>query len=268
MESEPGKGHEKNVQLHADEQKTREIDVEAVHVKEVSQFAGKKEPELFIGMRLIVECKKSETHAWVFFTRPYQYEIRPSIGEFQTFDFLEVLSNGKISLLDQAADEFGMPHLHYSRFNRQANTYSEVKLQKLQGQPSKPTKSEIFEAQNQLMKYMNYSNEQEAKKISRDVTRRDVLFNFLAIAFDGLLYEATLDDGKLALRRKNHVLLESRTQKGEYYQSCMIDVVSASWFPRYLKLLEKDVDEILSYFRTNRRKMIHKVESLIDAFSP
>jgi hypothetical protein len=241
-----------------DASKTREIDVSAIHVREPKQLVlrSKKSP-FFLEFRLALECKKSDTHAWIFFTRPEIVTI--GIGDGQTDDFLNIFSKGKKSFLN----ELQIPTLHYSRFKRAARTYCEVKYQ---GQSS--GKSEIFEASNQLAKFLSFDMERERKTIAETTSSRDVMFYFAAVIFEGKLYEAIVKKGKLQLTRKDHVLLKTgiRSKVRERYFDIVIDVVTTDGISRYLKCLEEDTKILFSCFMSNRKKLESKADDLMEFF--
>jgi hypothetical protein len=243
--------------LDVDENKTREIDVTAVHLSEVHQFtpvSRRRHGALYVGTRLAVECKKSDTHAWVFFTRPEPLSIE--IGDGQTLDFLKFISRGNKGFLDGLR----LPSLHYQKMRRVARTYAEVKFE---GHSS--GKSEIFEASNQLMKYAAYEIEGVGKRVSPRSSNPDIHFHFLAIVFDGRLYEAIVEGGKLRLARREHILLNSRRHlKTGEYQEYMIDVVTAKGFPHYLKDLNNDIKRTRLFFSANKDKLEKKAEQFME----
>jgi len=134
--------------LDEDENKTREIDIFARHeFSDVQALGEPKKPPFFVDIYAAVECKKSLTHAWVFFTR--EKLITVNFGKDQVTDFLEARLRGKKRLLD----DHDLPILQHRSFERVARTYTRVKLQREQYEGQKPDKNDIFEASNQLMKY-------------------------------------------------------------------------------------------------------------------
>jgi len=247
--------------LDEDENKTRRIDIYAIHETEMRQFVGKREPEFFVGARLLVECKKSDTHAWVFFTR--REYARPEPGDGQIFDFLEVLSKGKKKFLDELTDLFPWGKLHYDRFKRIGHTYAEVKFQGKGKESSE--RQEIFEASNQLMKYASYEIQKESERIAGDTSNRNVLFLFPAIAFDGMLYEAIVKGGKTRLFKRAHILLETSrySKQSGGISSYLIDVVAKDELPQYLRSLNKDIDVIRHFFSSKEEKLAEKADVYI-----
>jgi len=98
--------------LDEDENKTRETDIFAIHETDIDQLRIKPEPLIFVSTNMVAECKKSTTHAWVFFTRPK--ETPPGFGEDQTIDFVEARSQRRKRLFDIVP----LPPLHYDGFQR------------------------------------------------------------------------------------------------------------------------------------------------------
>jgi hypothetical protein len=192
----------------------------------------------------------------VFFTRPDPYL---SIGYGQVLDFLQVFSQGKRRFLDD--DKVDLPRLHYDRFRKIAHTYSEVKIQ---GQSS--GKSEIFEASNQIMKFISYEFGETSKEIAKDLSNRDIYFIFPLIVFDGRLFEAVVRKNKLRLNAAPHLLLEASGHAFGIRRpvNYLIDVVAKPFLKEYLSLLNQDISVLLKYFKSNERALAEKAEELVD----
>jgi len=255
--------------LDEDEDKTREIDIFAIHMTEADQFMTEPRSPFFIATDMIAECKKSSTSVWALFTR---FEPPPiGFGEDQILDFLDVHSKGKTSLFDIV----DLPNLHYNKFTRIARTYTEVPLSKKSSQPARDKRGSsgkqlIFDASNQLMKYaaMEVQNWHDTK--ARDLSRRDIVFFFLAIVFDGRLYEATLRRGSMKLKRRSHLLLHtarySKLQKEPCYY--LIDVVTRSHLPEYLRLIDSDIQVLRSFFKSKEDQLLDKADAEMKVLEP
>jgi len=243
--------------LDEDEGKTREIDILAMHNSEADQYLIEPKSPFFMATDLAVECKKTDTHAWIFFTR--QKATPPGFGSGQTLDFLEVFSKGKKNFFEPS----DLPKLHYDSFNRIAHTYTEVKLQ---GEASQ--KSEIFEASNQLTKYAAYFMHDWNERISNDVSRRDIIFLFVAIAFEGKLYEAIVERGALSLHSRDNILLAvaRRSKVKEGFSYYLIDVVTKNHFHKYLEALNKDIEKLRDFVYANEKEFASKAENEVKGF--
>ena len=72
-----------------DRDELRSVDILAFHHPTASDF--KKHEPVGFSPRLVIECKKSATHAWVFFTRPEKTKFFPMSGHI--YDFPEAFSS-------------------------------------------------------------------------------------------------------------------------------------------------------------------------------
>jgi hypothetical protein len=108
--------------------------------------------------------------------------------------------------------------------------------------------------------------ERERKSIGRSTSSRDVLFYFVAILFEGRLYEAIVEGGKLRLTRRNHIMLVTKARTTEYFSDFKIDVVAVEGLSQYLQLLEEDVKSLRGYFTYNRSKLEKKADDLMAFF--
>jgi effector-binding domain-containing protein len=192
---------------------------------------------------LPIECKKSNTHSWVFYTRPRipmnsiymkgQYET--TIPELKTFSSESFEWNFEQKILEL---------LHYRKFERIAIAYDEIKKEKFQkGENTEKGRREIFEATNQLVKFVSYElhgTERRISNLPESLPKREnIIIHFPIIVFDGDMYEASFTSGELKLEETNHVLLSThfRCPYCKEVRSFTIDVVHRSYFDEYLKLL-------------------------------
>jgi hypothetical protein len=129
----------------------------------------------------VVECKKSEKFAWVFFTRPFKFEPFEIDGQY--LDSLQCLTKkSENSLLDVFLFD---NCLHYSHFSRVAVAYSEFMLNPTGVEKNEKHKREIFETQNQLKKYLNSQYEQFMKYNLR-LDHTPFYLYFPCVVLDGL----------------------------------------------------------------------------------
>lgn len=261
-----------NTQYYFDEEgkQGRDIDIYAVPLDvETDTKLVEMEKKLLpfrLRTELVIECKKIETHAWVFYNRhnpPISgYHIS---GQFKT----SVPKPRKFS-----TDSFGWAlekclALHYYKFERVAIAYEEIKKTKLEKENKKrktqkenPSRREIFEAINQLRKFtcdemhQIFSRISKLPKLSSD--RELIVIFFPIIAFDGDMFEVTFDSDKPKLERKNHILLAThyRCPYCHEVESFLIDVVHRSYFSEFMKILKADFYEV-------RKNMLQKHEELV-----
>jgi hypothetical protein len=192
-----------------------------------------------IRLELAIECKKSETHAWVFYTRPripmsYIYmegQLTTTFPKRKTFS---------AESSEWFFETECMP-LHYDSFNRIAIAYDELKKAKLE--KSESHRREIFGATNQLVKFVNYLNHKTESRLSelpKDSPYRErIMILFPIIVFDGDLFEVFLDSGEPRLWKTKHILLSTH----QYCPYCKesksftIDIVHRSYFDEFTDML-------------------------------
>jgi hypothetical protein len=240
-----------------DEDKTREIDIYAVHRSSVFTDERIRREIFAVTSNLIIECKKATTHAWVFFTRPRPSDWGQGPPDGHTFDFLEAFSNGKQSFLDLLR----LPKTHYDRFPRVAYNYVEAKLRKdIRGEGGS-----IFEAQNQLWKCLTYNCKTWREMFEKDRSSRHVAVFFPAIVLDGELFEATGPSTNVRLTRRHHMLLSfsRRSKPLGSVKSFLVDVVKKESLRHYLKMLELDITATRKYFSANRTEFASNAGALV-----
>lgn len=239
-----------------DEGKLRDIDIRADRYEEAFP--------LFLSTSLVIECKKDESFAWVFFTRPFDFG-----QEYVNGQYLDELQIGCKSSRPTQLRELvlGKSEFHYENFKRVAVAYDAF--------PIKPKKSsyeqkkrEIFEAQNQLKKYICSTNEQTMKEKYDGLFRFD--FYFPCIVFQGQMYEAQLDRGKVELTPKRHILLTTqyRPSYSIWEQLYLIDVVNRTHFRTYLGKVRKNIKSLQKNLAKHEKTLTRRLEEAQDLIQP
>jgi len=158
--------------------------------------------------------------------------------------------------------------LHYSSFERVANTYAEIRYQ---GHRSK--KSEIFEAKHQLMKFIDYDIVQLLRRL--EDRGFDPLTNHLmwlyhpVIVFDGRMFEAIIKNGAIKLFERKHLLLTT-AYSPSYVKDFpntetpdlpyLIDVVRKDYFGDFLGILEEEYATVWKCISDNIKKLSQKAK--------
>ena len=243
-----------------DEGKSREIDIYAIHESSFyEEEETLKRTDIFpITSAMVVECKKSSSHAWVFFTRPQpiDWEYGPPNGH--TVDFLQALTGGKQSFLSQVP----LPRIHYDKVRRIAYNFVEAKL-------SKQVRGEdraIFEAVNQLWKCLTYNAGRYRQGFSRN-RGMPLLVQFPVIVLDGQLYEAVGPTERIRLLRRKHVVLSltRRSKNLDEDLEFVIDVVTKPFFRDFTQLIKRDIGTLHRHFQDKR--LVTKADSLVENLS-
>lgn len=135
----------------AEKKQDRDIDIYAIPYVNTEVFTddvlAKKMSPFFLRTEIAVECKKSETHAWIFFTRPLLHPTNlHTSGQYLD----EYSQTGVASSVDSLF--FDKTVLHYDAFDEAAIAYDEIKLKK----DNSRSRRVIFEGINHLIKFIQY----------------------------------------------------------------------------------------------------------------
>jgi hypothetical protein len=254
----------------AEEGKGRDIDVYALPLD--PDPVNDKILPFSLRLELTIECKKSEPYAWVFYTRP-RMSMNSIYMEGQlttTFPKLKEFSGDSSEWLLKAE----CLKLHYDRFDRIAIAYDELKKGKADEKVGSH-KNEIFEATNQLTKFVSYLNHSTEKRLSdlHDFKREMIMILFPIIVFDGDMFEVFFKGGEPTLWKTKHLLLSTHRYCSycKEFKSFTIDVVHRSYFEEFTELLRTHLikmnevilekhDELLNKI-SNDRKTLEAIQS-------
>ena len=234
-----------------EEDKAREIDIAAVW----SPKKDEKDEMILpfrIVHRLVIECKRSDIHAWIFLTLPKK-SLLTFEGNCICFD--SIATKDASYCFMEGLQDTCKRLLHYDSFDRISRTYAEIKYAKPKGQKSR--KSEIFEAKNQLVKFIAYDIFQFLRRWEdRNLdpkTNHLIWMYHPTIVFDGKLYEAIVKDGAIKLFERKHLLLSTK-HSPKYIEEFpntetpdldyLIDVVRKDYFGDFVKILENEYTTI------------------------
>lgn len=178
-----------------------------------------------------IECKMSRENSWIF------HRSSTVVGHFEIAHAIDAISlrHG----FRHFADIFHP--LHYPEGDI-ASTFTVLHTQK--GRIS--GRDDIFEATSKLSKFVNYRLHHLREFF--DETRRDIVFYFPIIVFEGALYEADFHLGALRARPIDHIVLETRIVSSVSGQlsPMYIDVVAKRRLTRFLSSIESEVASISS----------------------
>jgi hypothetical protein len=238
-----------------DESKLRDIDILAY-----KNLAIKTQPLLSTFVSLAVECKKDENFAWVFFSRPLKFSFEDIDGQY--VDQTQMASNNfeNLQVMEMI---LGKCPLHYENMKRKAVTYDAVYI-KGNKNSYEGKKREIFEAQNQLKKYIDYSIEQLTKA---DLRGGHVIQNYFpCIVFDGRMYEAIVESGDLSLRESDHLVLATsyKSQYSVWERNLLIDIVRKNYLETYLDLIQKDISSLKKTISKKSKSIFRRIDEIVD----
>ena len=253
-----------NTEYHFDEeiQQGRDIDVYALPLDpdpmndEILPFR--------LNLELAIECKKSETYAWVFYTRPrLEYSGICMSGQLSTtFPKRKQFST-------DSADwffEYTCLKTHYNNFDRIAIAYDELKKSK-SNQKVGSHRNEIFEGTNQLVKFVNYMNHRREKRLSElpaDLPyRENIRILFPIIIFDGDMFEVFFKGEEPMLWKTKHLLLSTHRYCPycKESKSFTIDVVHRSYFEEFLNVLRTSFVKLNEIFSEKHDELLEKISN-------
>jgi len=228
-----------------DEKKAREFDIEGVlSLDRIIPSKFEIQKSWYLNPQVLIECKKSDVYSWVFFrSEPIGlwYDIGHSIDA----------STEKRGYLKSACGEvLSKGFLHYYKENTIfVSAYQQIKLEK-KGKGEADGKDAILDAIGKIIKFMNYRFQNLKRFFATDPSRKDVLFYFPLIVFDGELYEASFGQA-LELRESNHLVYETRylSSLTKSLVPLYIDIVRKDALEQILSIIEKEVYDINTYLK-------------------
>ncbi len=236
--------------------KLKEIDLHAFF--EEICFNSKRTPQ-FTRSNLVIECKQSRKHPWVFFSSPM----------YRDSDSLLFLKN------ESTYDTYFNRMNKYSLFGQicvrmKKNHYLDASLPKCTSffeVFSTSNKSSIYEALESVLSYtQSEMNSWDEKKLDEF----DALTNFYypIIVFDGILIEASISGDNITITERQHLQIR-HLREDEFY---IIDVVKRDYFKDFLDKIEKnhiEVVDLISKIRLNKefkKEILKKNKIRIDEY--
>lgn len=247
-----------NTQYYFDEdlKQGRDIDIYAIPFLNLDDVADDKLAPFGLRTEIAIECKKSETHAWVFYTRPLIPPVSRLYVGGQYFDTVPQ-PQSHVSAIEGLL--FEKNPLHYDSFGKAAIAYQEIKKLRNSGAQNQTRKSrrEIFEGVNQLVKFICYEIGQ-SRETSVMPKNFSILLLFPIIVFDGDLFEVTFESGEPKPERRMHLLLNThyRSPYSKKVQSYLVDIVHRTYFSEFLKILESDFIQIRKCIVENHSEFV------------
>jgi len=244
-----------------DAQQDRDIDIYAIPNENTRVFTdeelAKKMKPFYLRTEIAIECKKSTTHCWIFFTRPF---LKPSnlhtSGQYlDKFSQTSVASAVEGLLFDKLYYKKNM-RLHYDHFEEAAIAYDEIKKQ-----GKSKSRKDIFEGLNQLVKFVCYERgPPEEPDISKP--NFQIMMLFPIIVFDGDMYKVKLESGEPKLEKTTHILIRKdyHSPYTKQVERFLIDIVHRSHLSEFLKHLDSDFRNMRKTILENHDEFVKKAE--------
>lgn len=209
------------------------LDKSSEKIRAVDLFAMKLGlPSPMLGISLLIECKKSEQHEWVFHTQRKIGEFFPALATIA--DFLKNLQKPPIAdklktlaAVDSLRYLFGMKSAALEVLDKFSGLHvldKNIKTGIVCVVPS--SKDDFFEATQQI---------NSALESMVENTKSSIVFP--VIVFDGELYEFYQENNEIKVLPTNHVQFISFGKNRAVF---LIDIVKKSYFSEFLTLIERD----------------------------
>jgi hypothetical protein len=221
-----------------------EIDL-IVQIEQMIHRFSKGENFQYTKSIMIIECKKSDDKPWVFFCSP-DYQEEPWAGNVTYLsDFNLYFSKAhRHSLLGQIFKNLKRNHYNDTSIPLSTGYHEPFK--------SHDAKSEIYRAVESVLTFLSYACENESSKLT--ISGSETTFYFPVIVFDGILFEAMVTPEGLDLHERQHILYRARREDS----SLMVDVVTKSYFPKFLDMVEEDNREYVKCINMLQFPKAHK----------
>lgn len=232
-------------------------------------YYAKGPPFVHFEAKMAIECKKNDSNAWVFFSVDEDYVFSSHAG--QIIDHKKILLGG-YDYQSVLWDIDNKLRLHYGKEDDNVEgdhisiSYKVVR----KGKESGESKDDIFEAINQVLKYVSYNYEKNRltflRKAEHGTTLPFVEIYFPVIVFQGDLFEGQYSSGKIKLKPTNHVILKYLFQPSysesplEYY----IDIVKKEYFETFFKLIESERNMLMKFIEAKKEDLIDNLDSYLE----
>jgi hypothetical protein len=242
--------------------KSREIDIRALAAIEIYR----KETG-FIFPMLLCECENNSQPV-VFFTKksPVSYgyceDLRVSGIPAQFWD-----KDGFISL----AEFTGMDKFQHYCEGEIATQYCNFQLKKKDRSSWIASHNEEqHDTLNKLIKAVDYAVDEDFKNWALpekgEEERVNIQIYYPVLILQGDLYSAYLKNNRLILRKAKHVQFRKElysTQKNEI-ETYQIDVIVENYLPRYLEMIESEVEKIKRVFQRKKSIVFDSIEKIVE----
>jgi hypothetical protein len=224
--------------FYEDDGKVREVDMVALPP---ILRTPKSEDEWVLNPSVAIECKMSKELSWVFY-KGSPIEAYSMLA--QAIDAF-LLKHGSFSV----ADVF--PSLHYWTHDV---AFTCTVINPKEGRAK--NNNEIFQPASQLSNFIDY--ELSRLRLFYDDTRRDIIFYFPVVVFDGLMYLAFYDSGSLVIKTIDSIVMERRVVSSltGKMMPTYIDIVARTRFENHLSMIEKEIKSAEKHLAKKRTQSL------------
>jgi len=207
------------------------IDKESEKIRPVDVFAMKLQflPPI-ISVWLLIECKKSLKHDWVFHTQEREKDFLPSLATF--VDFAQKI--GKIPLANKLKNLTAKGILPSSLYGLHFFDKT-IKIGVFNIIPSSNGKDDFYEAIKQIT---------SALESMRETTKGAPAIVFPTIVFDGEMFEYYQENSETKILPINYLQFMSFSKGPRGMFPCLVEVVRKAYFPEFLRKIEQDFNSL------------------------
>jgi len=201
---------------------------------------------------LIIECKKSSKHPWVFFTRKRQthddpeftFKYSANFGKEKPFRFIEEFDSYNISQI------FDLSKLHQYRTIEKATNYY-VAFTK----PGEKISRQIFEAVNSVFLALKNEKIKQDSKFLKILEIPKIFFCIFQpiIILEGELFQINLEKDDFKVERAAYIPLILNSWD-DNIDRVLIDVVNRKSVNDFFNLIEKDFEFLKQKFHSIKFK--------------
>jgi len=218
------------------------VDKESKKIRPVDVLAIKlhsQPPNLSVA--LLIECKKSLKHEWVFHTQEKEKEFLPGLVTLIDFakkikgiPLADKLKNlpAKLALFSKLTELSKLSGLHL--FDRA------IKIGVFNIIPSARDKDDFYEALQQITTAF------ESMSVTTKGTPSII---FPTIIFDGEMFEFYQEDNETKILPVNHLQFMSFSKIPSGMSPCLVDVVRKTYFSEFLRMIEQDFRILTGLFK-------------------
>jgi hypothetical protein len=239
-------------------------DREARKLREIDICASdppKRLQNLELDANLIVECKRSEAFSWVFFTRPFNFEIEDIAGQYVDEVQMAAKNTERTEIMQMI---LGKTRLHYQNIERKAVTFDAFKTGDARKSQFREGQNEIHEAREQLKSYIDWAIEQDVKERIPLIPYTIEMY-FPCIVFRGSMYEAVVENDDVKLNKARHLILTTlyKSPYSIYEKNLLIDVVSEEYFTDYQELIRENINNLEKTIDANSETISSRITEIV-----
>lgn len=232
--------------LDIDENKVRTLDI--VANKAFLKANDNQEKEFDFDCHLYIECKKTDQRSWVFYTQtaplPFlwlsidQLSYNVVAGTFNKFIEAYEESNKELTVEGAGMSIFSRIPVRLESLSYKIALSQQQVFINNGTRGSRGAKDDFYEALMQVLKAL--SDRERNAKSGKDSKIRVSDFVIPIIIFDGFLFECFFENGELKVSKIDYTRYLAHGLPNQRLPA-LIDVMTADYFPTYLKNLNEEL---------------------------